>query len=182
MLLGKCVRALLTIGIALSLNEFAAGEETTPLKGPTSTTKRLGLKASDADSDVIEEVCRRRRLFKRRYTPEVYSAPPVTTYSSPPIEYTIPPEPSIAPSRVEPPTLPMPTTPPTFRYDGDTAASPKPMPQRAPASETKPSGPTLGPSPTERMVAAPKPATKRTYPAFGERRADDTFLLKRRRR
>jgi len=179
MLFRTCGRGLLTIGIILALNQLSAADDTRRL-GPIPETKRLDLKASQADQDAIEEVCRKRRLFKRSYPSETYYLPPVTTYSAPPIEYSVPPnsvEPPFSPAQVEPPTLPMPASP-TFRYDGGPMASPKPMPQRAPAAPVQPPGPALGPAPTDRMVSTPKPKAKLTFPAFGERRADDTVLLK----
>lgn len=187
MIFRMCGRTLLAVGIVLTLNDFAIAEDATKVAGPASTTKRLDLKTSEADRDAIEEVCRRRRLFKRRYASETYYLPPATTYSAPPIEYSVPPvsaEPPIAPARVEPPTLPAPISPApsnaptTYRYDGSPVAGPRPMPQRVPVAPVKPQDPSLGPNPAERMVAAPKAPTKNTYPAYGDRRGDDTVLLK----
>jgi len=184
MIFRMCGRALLAVAIVLSLNEFSMAEDTTRLAGPAPTTKRLDLKTSEADQDAIEEMCRRRRLFKRRYASETYYLPPVTTYSAPSMEYSVPPasiEPPINPPRVEPPTLPAPSSPApptTYRYDGSPTSGSRPMPQRVPITPVKPQGPSLGPNPAERMVAAPKAATKNIYPAYGDRRTDDTLLLK----
>jgi hypothetical protein len=170
---------VLTLGVSLLAGGLAyGGDKVKSIKD--ATIHRLDLKAMDRVKDDADEVCLRRRL-KRRKAPDVYYAPPMT-FESPAIDPHLPApaakpaEAPPAPPRVDPPTLPAPSVPMTFPYDGGPV---KTMPRTRPAD-----GPVLGPTPTERMVVEPTPPPG--YTAYGEDRQEEKrgarLLLRRNRR
>jgi hypothetical protein len=167
------IRSLFAIGATLLAAATADAGERRRSSDNDGSTRRLDLKTTDRDQMDVDEICLRRRLFKRRHAPEVYYAPPETygPYIDP---QHAPPTGSAKPAdapRAEPPTLPAPGVPMTFPYDGGPA---KPMPRTRPAA---PEGPTLGPTPGERKVSTPL-IRRLAYSAYGEDRRDQPAVVR----